>query len=76
MTIYIVIQVSGCVGRGPSALLCPGVYYAVKMALGVNEHKRLSNITLKTQIKVKEQCFYHYVSIQSIQTMITSTINL
>jgi len=27
--------VNGCVGRGPSALLCPGAYYAVKMALTV-----------------------------------------
>ena len=25
---------SGSVGRGPSALLCPGAYYAVKTALG------------------------------------------
>ncbi len=24
----------------------------------VNEHVKLSNFTLKTQIKVKEQCFY------------------
>ena len=27
---------SGCVGRGPSALLCPGAYNAAKMALQVN----------------------------------------
>jgi hypothetical protein len=27
------IPESDCVGRGPSALLCPGVYYAVKTAL-------------------------------------------
>jgi hypothetical protein len=27
------IHVSGCVVRGPSALLCPGFYYAVKTAL-------------------------------------------
>ena len=32
-TIYIFIPVSGCVGRGPSALLCLGAYNAVKMAL-------------------------------------------
>jgi hypothetical protein len=34
-TIFIFISVSGCVGicRGPSALLCPGAYNAVKMAL-------------------------------------------
>jgi len=25
--------VSGCVGGGPSAQVCPGAYYAVKMAL-------------------------------------------
>jgi hypothetical protein len=31
--IYIFIPVSGCVGRGPSALLCPGAYNAVKSAL-------------------------------------------
>jgi hypothetical protein len=30
----------------------------VKMDMDVNEHERLSNITLKTQIQVKEQCFY------------------
>ena len=28
MTIYIFITVSGCVGRGPSALFCPGAYDA------------------------------------------------
>ena len=33
LTIYICIPVSGCVGRGPSALLCPGAYNAVKTAL-------------------------------------------
>ena len=27
------IPVSGCVGKGPSALLCPGAYNAVKTAL-------------------------------------------
>ena len=31
--IYSFIPVSGCVGRGPSALLWPGPYSAVKMAL-------------------------------------------
>jgi len=30
LTIYIFIPVSGCVGRDPSALLCPGTYNAVK----------------------------------------------
>ena len=33
LTIYIFIPVSGCVGRGPSALVCPGAYNAFKMAL-------------------------------------------
>ena len=33
MTIYISILVSGCVGRSPSALICPGAYNAVKTAL-------------------------------------------
>jgi len=33
MTIYIFIPVSGCVGRGPSALLFPGAYDTVKTAL-------------------------------------------
>ena len=33
--IYIFISVSGCEGRDPSALLCPGAYYAVKKALVV-----------------------------------------
>jgi hypothetical protein len=32
-TLHIFIPVSGCVGRGPSALLCPGAYNAVKTAL-------------------------------------------
>jgi len=32
-TIYIFIHVSGYVGRGPSALLCPRAYNAVKAAL-------------------------------------------
>ena len=32
--IYSFISVCGCVGRGPSALLCPGAYNAVKMTLG------------------------------------------
>ena len=31
--IYSFIHVNGCVGRGPSALLCPEAYNAVKMAL-------------------------------------------
>jgi hypothetical protein len=31
--IYCFIHVSGCVGRGSSALLCPGAYNAVKTAL-------------------------------------------
>jgi hypothetical protein len=30
MEIYNFIPVSGCVGMGPSALLCPGAYNAVK----------------------------------------------
>jgi len=33
--IYISIPVSGCVGRGPSVLLCPGGYNTVKTALNV-----------------------------------------
>ena len=34
INIYSFISVSGCVGRAPlSALLCPGAYNAVKMAL-------------------------------------------
>ena len=33
MTIYIFIPVSGCVGRGPNGLLCPGAYDTVKTAL-------------------------------------------
>ena len=32
-TIYILIDVSSCVGSGPSALLFPGAYVAVKTAL-------------------------------------------
>ena len=32
-TIYIFFPASGCVHRGPSALLCPGAYTAVKTAL-------------------------------------------
>jgi hypothetical protein len=32
---YNFIPVSGCVGRGPSALLCPWAYCAVKTALVV-----------------------------------------
>ena len=31
--IYSFIPVSGCVGMGPSALFCPGVYITVTMAL-------------------------------------------
>ena len=30
INIYSFISVSVCVGKGPSALLCPGAYYAVK----------------------------------------------
>ena len=33
-TINICFPVSGCVGRGPSALLFPGAYNVVKTALG------------------------------------------
>ena len=33
LTIYIFIHASGCVGRGPSALLFPGTYDAVKTAM-------------------------------------------
>ena len=39
-TIYIFIQVSGYVGRAPSALLCPGAYDAVKAALTINSSKK------------------------------------
>jgi len=38
--IYGFSPVIGCVGRGPNALICPGVYYAVKTAL----HIRLPSI--------------------------------
>jgi hypothetical protein len=34
-TIKSFIPVSGCIGINPSALLCPGSYYAVKAALYV-----------------------------------------
>jgi hypothetical protein len=34
-TIYIFTPACGCVGRGPCALLFPGVYNTVKMALVV-----------------------------------------
>jgi hypothetical protein len=34
-TIYIFIHVNGCVGRGPSALLFPGAYDAVKTTLAL-----------------------------------------
>jgi len=33
MDIYIVTPMSGCVGRGSRAFLCPGTYNAVKTAL-------------------------------------------
>jgi hypothetical protein len=33
INIYSFISVSVCVGKGPSALLCPGAYYAVKTVL-------------------------------------------
>ena len=39
INIYSFIPVSGCVGMGPSALLCPGVYNAVKTALGFSNFK-------------------------------------
>ena len=39
-TIYIFIHVSGCVGRGPSALLCPGAYYAAKTALEYTQPRK------------------------------------
>jgi len=29
--------------------------------MDVNEHERLSNITLKTQIKLKKQCSYCHI---------------
>jgi hypothetical protein len=35
-TIYILFPVSGCVGRGPSTLLCMGAYNAVKTALTIS----------------------------------------
>jgi len=34
---YSFIPVSGSVGMGPTALLCPGGYYTVKTALVRNE---------------------------------------
>ena len=37
------IPVSGCVGMVPSALLCLGVYYAVKMALMGTGYQQLSS---------------------------------
>jgi len=40
MTIYIFIPVSGCVGSGPSVLLCLGVYNAVKTALSASTTSR------------------------------------
>ena len=33
--------------------------------MDANEHERLSNITLMTQVKVKEQCFYCCSTLQS-----------
>ena len=34
--IYSFIPVSGCLGRGPTALLFPGAYYAIKTALVIS----------------------------------------
>jgi hypothetical protein len=39
INIYSFIPVSGCVGMGPSVLLCPGAYNAVKMALSFSNFK-------------------------------------
>ena len=38
-TISFFLPVSGCVGKGLSALLCPGAYNAVKTALHVGSHR-------------------------------------
>jgi hypothetical protein len=35
--------------------------FVVRMAMDVNEHERLSNITLKTQNQVNEQLFFSYI---------------
>jgi hypothetical protein len=34
--IYSFIPVSGCLGRGPTALLFPGAYYDIKTALVIS----------------------------------------
>ena len=49
-TIYIFIPVSGCVGRGLRALLCPGSYNAVKIALARRLGKLMAVPANKKQI--------------------------
>jgi hypothetical protein len=44
--IYSFISVSGCVGRGPSALLCPWAYNFVKTALSKWEHKSENKLNI------------------------------
>jgi hypothetical protein len=51
VTTYIFIPVSGCVGRGPSALLCLGAYDAVKTALkGVHPGSAYDNALCATHL--------------------------
>jgi hypothetical protein len=55
--IYSFIPVSGCLGRGPIALLFPGAYYAIKTALVIstlpckkNQCLNIKNIPYTTYI--------------------------
>ena len=43
---YSFIPASGCMGRGPSSLLCPEVYYDVKVVLNTPSYEILSTLNL------------------------------
>ena len=43
--IYSFIPVSGCVGIGPSALLCPGAYNVIKTTRGYPECLHQNRLT-------------------------------
>jgi len=59
--IYICIQVSGCIGRGPLALLCPGAYNSVKTALSLPFLPKLSKFHMLYCIMRRKNFVYRYL---------------
>jgi len=72
ISIYIFIAVSGCVGMGPNALLCPGAYNAAKTALTLTPFWKQNNLIYFTDASNKDcpliiKLHNNYIKIQKRQ---------